>query len=456
MTVEANLPRLTLAGTHSGCGKTTAACAVLRALRGRGLDAAAFKCGPDYIDPMFHSRALGGKCYNLDLHLLGEETVKYLLLKHGAGRDLALLEGVMGFYDGAGLSDRASTWDISRAAGAPVVLAADARGAARSLLAVVKGFFALREDSGVRGVLFNNCSPGLYPGLAEELRRALPGVEPLGFLPPMPDCAFDSRHLGLVTAGEVADLREKLDRLGEQAEKTVDLDGLLRLAESAGKLACAPPALPAAGTPARVGVARDRAFCFCYEDNLELLSELGAELVFFSPLEDESLPPDLDGLYLGGGYPELYARALAQNAPMRADLRAALEAGLPCIAECGGFLYLQETLGDAPMAGFLPGRGFDRGRLTRFGYLTLTAKADSLLFRGGEQVPAHEFHYWDADNPGHDFCAEKGENRWACGFASPALYAGFPHLHFYSHPAMAGRFLDKCREERRRRAGQAE
>ncbi len=456
MTVEANLPRLTLAGTRSGCGKTTAACAVLRALGGRGLDVAAFKCGPDYIDPMFHSRALGRKCYNLDLCLLEEETVKYLLLTHGIGRDLALIEGVMGFYDGIGLSDRASTWDVSRAVGAPVVLVVDARGAARSLLAEVKGFLTLREDSGVRGVLFNSCSPGLYPGLAEALRRELPCVEPLGFLPPMPDCAFDSRHLGLVTAGEIKDLREKLDRLGKQAEKTVDLDGLLRLAGSAGKLTCTPPALPAAGTPVRVGVARDRAFCFYYEDNLELLAALGAELVFFSPLEDEKLPPDLDGLYLGGGYPELYTQALAENVSMRASVLSALEAGLPCIAECGGFLYLQKTLEGAPMAGFFPGRGFNRGKLTRFGYAALTARADSLLFRKGERVPAHEFHYWDVDDPGHDFYAEKGEKRWACGFASPTLYAGFPHLHFYSHPAMAGRFLTKCREERRRRVGQAE
>lgn len=452
--MNCDLPRLVLAGTHSGCGKTTAACALLRALRSRGLDTASFKCGPDYIDPMFHARALGGRCYNLDLCLFGEETLKYLLLKHGAGHGLALIEGVMGFYDGVGTTDRASAWDVSRAAAAPVVLVVDARGASRSLMAVIGGFLSLRTDSGVRGVLFNNCSPGLYPALAEEVRRAFSGaVEPLGFLPPMPDCAFESRRLGLTAAGELDGLGDKLDRLGEQAERTVDLDGLLRLARSAPALSCTPPPLPATGEPVRVGVAADRVFCFYYEDNLELLRELGAELVPFSPLSDRALPEGLDGLLLGGGYPELYARALAENSSMRASIRDALRRGLPCIAECGGLLYLQARLGDAPMAGFFPGAGFDRGKLTRFGYVTLAARGDSLLFRAGERVPAHEFHYWDVDNPGRDLLAEKGDRRWACAFASPALYAGFPHLHFYAHPAMAGRFLEKCREERRRHAG---
>ncbi len=451
--MKGELPRLLLAGTRSGCGKTTAVCAVLRALADRGVNAAAFKCGPDYIDPMFHSRALGGRCYNLDLCLFGEETLKYLLLKHGAGHGLALIEGAMGYYDGVGTTDRASAWDVSRAASAPAVLVADARGAARSLLAEVKGFLTLRPDSGIRGVLFNNCSPGLYPRVAEEFRREFAGAaEPLGFLPPMPDCAFESRRLGLVAAGELDGLQKKLRKLGKQAERTVDLDGLLRLAGSAGELSCAPPALPVPGPPVRVGVAADRAFCFRYEDNLELLAELGAELVFFSPLADETLPPDLDGLYLGGGYPELYAGALAENGTMRASVREALRSGLPCVAECGGFLYLQDKLGGEPMAGVFPGKGFDRKRLTRFGYLTLTAKTDSLLFRAGERVPAHEFHYWDVDEPGSDLLAEKGEKRWACGFASPRLYAGFPHLHFWSAPETAGRFLDQCREERRRRA----
>lgn len=454
--MEAELPRLALAGTHSGCGKTTAACTILWALAARGVRTAAFKCGPDYIDPMFHAAALGGRCYNLDLQFFGEDVLRYLLLKHGAGRDLALIEGVMGFYDGVGLTDRASTWDTARAAAAPVVLAVDARGAARSLLAVVGGFLALRPDSGIRGTIFNNCSPGLYPRLAEEVRRTFPGVEPLGYLPPVPDCAFESRRLGLVAAGEIEEIRDKLLRLGEQAEESIDLDGLLRLARSAPALSCVPPALPAPGEPVRVGVARDRAFCFYYEDSLELLTELGAELVPFSPLADRALPEDLGGLYLGGGYPELYAGELARNGTMRAAVRAALEGGLPCIAECGGYLYLHESLGDAPMVGLLPGRGSDRGRLTRFGYVSLTAREDSLLFRAGERVPAHEFHYWDVDSPGRSFTAAKGDRTWECGIAAPTLYAGFPHFHFYAAPAMAGRFLDKCREERRRRVGDRE
>ncbi len=446
------LPRLVLAGTHSGCGKTTMTCAVLQALRERGAEPAAFKCGPDYIDPMFHSRVIGGKCCNLDLHFFDENTLRYLVLLHGRGKAPAIIEGVMGFYDGVEMTDEASTWDVAQAAAAPAVLVVDARGAARSLLAVVDGFRSLRPDSGIRGVLVNHCPPMLDPRLAQAGGERFAGaVAALGYLPPMPDCAFESRRLGLITAGEIDGLRGKLHALAVQAEKSVDLDGLLALADSAPELACAPPALPAPGEPVRIGVAMDQAFCFYYEDNLDLLRRLGAELEPFSPLADRALPEGLDGLYLGGGYPELYAQRLSQNETMRESVRAAAESGLPCIAECGGFLYLHERLGEFPMVGLLRGGGYDRGKLTRFGYVTLTAREDNLLCRAGERLPAHEFHYWEVDDPGRGFTAARGERRWECAVATPTLYAGFPHFHFYAAPEMAGRFLDVCRKEKKRR-----
>ena len=451
MTVQ--LPRLVLAGTNSGCGKTTVTCAILQALVNRGLRVAACKCGPDYIDPMFHSRIIGAKSANLDPFFFDEAMLRYLLAENSRGCALAVIEGVMGYYDGLSLtSTRASTFELAQKTDSPVVLVVNARGAALSVLAFIQGFLQFQKANHIKGVILNGCTAMSYGALSKELERRFP-VKACGYLPRRPDCVLESRHLGLVTAQEVSDLKEKMQRLARAAEESLDFDALLAIAESAPPLSIAPPELPEAEEPVRIGVARDRAFCCFYEDSLELLKRLGAELVEFSPLEDETLPENLQGLYLPGGYPELYAEALSQNETMRASVREAVMGGLPCIAECGGFLYLTEKIGSFPMAGALKGACFDTGKLTRFGYVTLTAQKDNLLCRAGEQIPAHEFHHWDAEDPGAGFLAEKPSGRsWLCAHASDTLYAGFPHFHFYANPTFAVRFLDACRKEKHRHA----
>ena len=449
--MESEIARILFAGTNSGCGKTTVTCAVLQALVNRGLRVGAFKCGPDYIDPMFHSRIIGAKAANLDSYFFDDNTLRFLLAQNGADRDISIVEGVMGYYDGMGLtSTRGSAYSVARITQTPVVLVVGAKGASLSVLATIQGFLDFCPDNQIQGVILNQCTASTYAALAEEIRRRFAGrVCPLGYLPRLPDCTLESRHLGLVTAAEVEDLQEKLRILAVQAEKTLDLDGLLELAKSAPSVNYEPVELPRFA-PVRVAVAKDRAFCFYYEDSLDALTRMGAELVPFSPLADSVLPENIQGLYLGGGYPELYAGPLSENASMRRSVKSALTNGLPCIAECGGFMYLTEAIADFPMVGYLPGKSFDNGKLTRFGYVRLRAEKDQMLCKAGEEIRGHEFHHWDCTEPGSDFAAlkELSGRHWECVVSTPTLYAGYPHFHFYANPSFAVNFYRACLEEK--------
>ncbi len=446
--MEKRLPRIVLAGTNSGCGKTTVSCAILQALVNRGLNVGAFKCGPDYIDPMFHSRIIGAKSGNLDSFFFSENTLRYLLMKNGLDRDVSIIEGVMGFYDGMGLTTtKGSTYEVSQITDSPVVLVVGAKGASLSVLAVIQGFLSLYPENNIRGVILNQCSTMTYPALAKTIEERF-GIKALGFLPKLTECTLESRHLGLVTAAEVEGLKEKMQLMAQQAEKTIDLDGILELAKEAPMVNAEPVVLPKL-EPVRIAVAKDNAFCFYYEDSLEALTEMGAELIPFSPLSDSKLPEDIQGLYLGGGYPELYVDVLSQNTSMLASIQAALNRGLPCIAECGGFMYLTEAIGDSPMVGYLPGSSFNTGKLMRLGYVNLTAKTDHLLCNAGQAIPAHEFHHWDCTQPGDDFTATKRNGRsWDCAVATPKLYAGYPHFHFYANTEFALNFYHACLEEK--------
>jgi cobyrinic acid a,c-diamide synthase len=434
-----------LSALHSGAGKTVFTCALLTALKRRGLAVRAFKCGPDYIDPMFHTRVVGVPSRNLDLFLQGPEGVRRTLGR-GSG-DVAVLEGAMGFYDGIAGTARASAWDISRETDTPAVLVLRPRGVGITLAAQVRGVMDFRPDSRVAGLVLTDCGERLADYLKPVLERET-GLPVLGHLPPLAAAAWESRHLGLYTAGEVSDWTARLEELAGALERTVDIDGLLALAaeqtddEDRAEMAPEPVC--------RIAAARDAAFCFSYEENFDRLRQAGAELVWFSPLKDEQLPDRVDGLYLVGGYPELYAKALAENRTMRESVAGAVRRGLPTVAECGGFLYLQRTLEDAegtvwPMCGALPGAGVKTGRLQRFGYHWLEAETDSLLFRRGERVPVHEFHYWDCTENGADLGAEKPDGRqWRCGRVSDVLYAAFPHLHFGGALPLAERFVAAC------------
>ena len=440
-------PRLLIAGTGSGCGKTTIVCAILQALKNRGHDAASFKCGPDYIDPMFHSEIIGAQSANIDLFFSDEAQARSLFLKHAA--ELNLIEGVMGFYDGMGMdSEAASSHHAAKALDAPAILVVNGRGMALSAAAVVRGYLELRRPSGIEGVIFNHVSPMSYPMLKAAVEREC-GVKVYGYMPDCPECALESRHLGLVTAQEVDDLRIRMQILASRAEKSIDLDGLIALMRMQAPLEAEEFVQEHIGN-VRIAVARDRAFCFYYRDNLEMLRELGAQLIPFSPMADGKLP-ECDGLILGGGYPELYLEQLSGNQSMRASIRAAIADGLPTIAECGGFMYLAETIAGRPMAGAIQTGCFNAGKLQRFGYTTITAEKDSLLFCAGDAIRAHEFHYWDAENPGNDLASRKPSGKsWKCAYAADTLYAGYPHLYFPSNPGAAKRFIQKCQERKMR------
>ena len=428
-----------LAAPRSGSGKTTMTCALLMALKRRGCAPCAFKSGPDYIDPMFHRAVLGVESRSLDLFFSAPETVRTLYARGAAGHGAAVCEGAMGFYDGlGGVSDRASAWHLADTLDLPVLLVVEPKGQSLTLAAELKGLVNFRTPSHIAGILLNNCTARMHALLAPMLEKET-GLPVLGFLPKLPEAVIGSRHLGLYTAAEVENLQQKLALLADAAEEHIDWPRLLALCEKE------PPALPVQPeTPparVRIAVAKDEAFCFTYAETLEAFRDAGAEVVFFSPLRDTALPENIGGLYLPGGYPELHARELSENTSLLREIKQKIESGLPTAAECGGFLYLGQSLTDAegqswPMAGVLPGEAKDAGRLVRFGYAALSADSDSLLFRAGESFPIHEFHHWDSTANGTALAAKKpvGGAAWRCGFVNEHFYAGFPHLYWAGTP----------------------
>lgn len=441
-------PRFVVGGTNSGCGKTTVSCALMQAYQNRGVDVSAYKCGPDYIDPMFHSRVIGARSRNLDAYLCPRERIPQLLCKNAG--ELSVIEGVMGYYDGmGGVSPKNSTADLAVLTHSPTVLVLSARGMSLSAAALLRGFMDFSQNT-IQGVILNGIRPMMTDYYANIIESNT-GLTVYGSLPDDPECAVESRHLGLVTAQEIHGLREKLNRLAQHAEQGIDLDRLYALARTAPALAAYQP-LGRGFDGIRIAAAQDEAFCFVYADGLDAFRELGAEIVPFSPLHDTELPKNIDGLYLCGGYPELYAKQLSDNRSMLESVRSSVQGGLPTIAECGGFLYLHDTLEGEPMAGICGGAGRLTQRLGKFGYIELTARQDNPLCAAGEILYAHEFHYCASGDEGSAFRARKPNQKrgWDCVHASETLYAGYPHIHFAGHPEAARRFLRTCAEYKKR------
>lgn len=457
--IQVNTPRVMFAATRSGSGKTTVTCGVLAALKKQNIKVQAYKCGPDYIDPMFHRTVLGINTGNLDTFFAGADAIGRILARDTKDAELIVMEGVMGYYDGVGgTTTMASSYELSKVTKTPVVLIVDAKGASVTLAAIIRGIMEYKKDSRIVGVILNRVSPMFYSRIKHVIETEC-GIPVLGYLPEDASFAVPSRHLGLLQPDEMQKQRDWVETVAEAARKTIDIDGILEIAAQAEMLQIqkATGETEKSKFPAgyRIGVARDAAFSFYYRENLRMLEDMGATLVYFSPLTDAHVS-EVDALIFGGGYPELYAKQLYENRSMRASVWQALDAGMPCHAECGGFLYLGKSLADAEgnvyeMVGFLDGAGFRTERLQRFGYVEL-APQDSGVFAVNTVLRGHEFHYWDSTDCGDACLAWKPlskQKTYPCMVKKKATFAGFPHLYYAGAEAFFYHlFLDGAKTRR--------
>ncbi|MFZ5863188.1 MAG: cobyrinate a,c-diamide synthase [Nitrospirota bacterium] len=450
-----NCPRLVIAGTHSGVGKTTVTLALMLALRERGATIQPFKVGPDYLDPTYHALATGLPCRNLDGWMMGEDAVRWSFGRASHGVDLSIIEGVMGLFDGAGpVSAVGSTAEVATWLAAPVVLVIDASGMATTAAALALGCVQYDRKVPLAGVIFNRVGSARHLAwLKEAVERATP-LTVVGGLPEEAGIAIPERHLGLVGADRTILTNDVRSRLASLAREWLDLRAVTELAERAPPLDIpAPPTvLPRRGR--RIGVARDEAFSFYYPDNLDLLETAGAELIFFSPLRDEALPPCLDGIYLGGGYPELHAARLAAGEPMREAIARFGREGKSIYAECGGLMYLTRalhTLDGArhPMVGLLPGEVRMLARRKTLGYREVEALEDLPHLAKGARARGHEFHYSEwVDEPeptgelvrAYAVAGRRGEPAGVEGYRWRNVVASYIHLHFASDVTLATRW----------------
>ncbi|MBB5227156.1 cobyrinate a,c-diamide synthase [Treponema ruminis] len=475
-----NAPRIMIAAPKSGSGKTSITCALLQLLKNHGKNPVAFKCGPDYIDPMFHRQVLGINSTNLDSFFCDDRLLKEIFRQNtGSQENFAVIEGVMGLFDGlGGTSVKASSYDIARITRTPIILLIDAEGASRSILPLIKGFLDYDSENLIKGIFLNKVSKSTYlvvkPLIEEELKIPL-----IGFFPKDSENVLKSRHLGLVLPNEIKDLKEQIQKSAEVLESGLDFKMLENISRGdVLELKRRPLTYMNVGIlkdgnggendrqsdisddnsydRIKIAVAFDEAFCFYYQENLKLLESYGAKIEYFSPLHDKSLPDGAKGILLGGGYPELYAEELEANLSMRNSINGVVQKGIPLIAECGGFMYLQEKLTaqngkSYQMCGAIKGECRYTGKLVRFGYAEFSLKEEnsgdsSVIIK--KPVRGHEFHYFDSTNNGACFTAEKplSKKSWDCMIFNSKMLAGFPHLYYPSNPEIVRWFIDECKK----------
>lgn len=486
--------RFMIAAPKSGSGKTMITCALLQLLKDNGKNVSSYKCGPDYIDPMFHKKVLGVPSKNLDTFFTDEKTTVQLFLDERADGDFAVLEGVMGLYDGlGGIYEQGSSYHLAKVTQTPIILVVDAKGMGKSVLALIAGFLQYDTHHLIKGVLLNRMSKGYYDIIKPLIEKEL-SVKVVGYFPEQKDIGLSSRHLGLVMPDELSDIKKQFNETADRLKKTIDMDLFIDIAEAADEIGDSGSAdkdkrqtlknaehmrLQEQNNTVNIAVAMDEAFCFYYEDNLRMLEKCGAKLQYFSPLHDTSLPEDCDAMLLGGGYPELYARELSKNVSMLNAIKKAFRAGMPTVAECGGVMYLhtyirdicddtdeqnkadvqnkadiQNDMNKFKLVGALDGGCHFKGKLVRFGYIELAEKHSNFL-PPNEKIKAHEFHYYDSTDNGADCIATKPATgrSYDCVISHDNYWLGFPHLYYPSNPYFAESFVRKAYEYRRNKNG---
>ena len=514
--------RFMIAAPKSGSGKTMITCALLQLLKDSGKNVSSYKCGPDYIDPMFHKKVLGVPSKNLDTFFTDEKTTVQLFLDKRANGDFAVLEGVMGLYDGlGGIYEQGSSYHLAKVTQTPIILVVDAKGMGKSVLALIAGFLQYDTQHLIKGVLLNRMSKGYYDIIKPLIEKEL-SVKVVGYFPEQKDIRLESRHLGLVMPDELSDIKKQLNETADRLKKTIDMELFMDIAAEADEIGdsgnadvyneksidnCAQNKftkiiksdcetqyqttnteqmqIQNQNNTVNIAVAMDEAFCFYYEDNLRLLEKCGAKLQYFSPLHDTSLPKDCDAMLLGGGYPELYTKELSENVSMRESIKKAFRAGLPTVAECGGFMYLHKYIHDicdgtdeqnkadvqnnadtqyntdtqndvsvSQLVGALDSECHFKGKLVRFGYIELAEKNNNFL-PPNEKIKAHEFHYYDSTDNGADCIATKPATgrSYDCVISHDNYWLGFPHLYYPSNPHFAESLVRKAYEYRRNKNG---
>jgi cobyrinic acid a,c-diamide synthase len=449
-----DVPRIVVAGTHSGVGKTTVASGLMATLSGKGCKVAPFKVGPDFIDPSYHALATGRPGRNLDAFLSGPDLIAPLFAHGARGADIAVIEGVMGLFDGrSGSGEFASTAHVAKLLKAPVLLVVDAGAMARSAAAIVHGYRTFDPELNVAGAVLNRVGSDTHERMLREAIEPI-GVPVLGVLRRDANVATPDRHLGLVPVAErTNEARAALDHLGAAVTRSLDLEGVLRLARSAGPLDARPwsPESAEPGPSVRVAVAGGPAFSFVYEENMELLHSAGAETVTFDPAGEEDLPENADALYLGGGFPETYAEALARNETLKESVRRFARSGRPVVAECGGLLYLARELDGHEMCGVLDATARMTSRLT-LGYREARAITDSPLAEAGTELSGHEFHYSTVEPRVGENPAWSLAGRGPEGFVADGVHASYLHTHWTATPGMARRLVRSAATSRRAEA----